>query len=453
MRLTPEARLLLRIAALIVPAQNREEWAREWEGELWYWLTSVPEATVGARLQLARHCTGAIVDAFYLRVDAEELARNASRTAGHPLFPIAAALALLLLLGAWSGWWPRARQAIVGPNYPAADRIAILYQEGPGVRDRRSVPAEKVVDWDKKAASLEGAAVYYWYHTVLGLHPDEVRGAKVGPAFFQIVGVEPALGRLFTRSDAEYCQDCAVLSYDSWQRYLGGDRGAIGNKVIVDGQPMRVIGVLPRNFWFVEARPAVWTLYVAGETWRVWDVAPSGGVCRLRPGVTPAAAQAALRAAADPSMPRSSGKWATVTPIAQVARRSLPFVFPMFGVALIAAAILAALRGFRSAVFGVVTSALALAVAFLWIIEFTEPGQTFAIWAYIASSVGVVVYSYRDLRRRCPVCLHRLTMPVRIGHSGQVLLEQSGLELVCPQGHGMLYTPQVQVEAASWVRV
>jgi len=51
------------------------------------------------------------------------------------------------------------------------------------------------------------------------------------------------------------------------------------------------------------------------------------------------------------------------------------------------------------------------------------------------------------------VCLHRLTMPVRIGTCGQVLLEQAGLELVCPQGHGMQYTPQMQVEAESWVRV
>lgn len=450
MRLTAESRLLLRIAALIVPAERRDEWGREWEGELWYWLTSTPQSTLWARLELARHCTGAIVDAFYLRVDGEELARNVRRTAGHPAFPIVAAMAMLMVIGAASGWFSRTRRALSGPAYAGAERIAILHEEGPLRGERHSVPAAKIADWDKSAASLEGAAVYFWYHSIFGAPAEDVRAAKVGPAFFEILGVEPALGRLFRRPDATDCRDCAVLSYESWRR----ERIAIGQSVIVDGRPMRLIGVLPRDFWFADARPAVWTLYVTGETWRVWDVTPAGALCLLQRGTTAAAAQAELRASSTELMPRSSGRWVTVTPIRSSVRMSLPFFVPFFSFFLGVAAILAVWKAsVRAAGFGVLTAALSLTVVLLTVIEFTDGAQPFTTWAFVVASILVVYCSHRDLHLRCPVCLRRLNMPVRIGHAGQVLLEQAGTELVCPRGHGMLYTPEISVEAESWVRV
>ena len=43
-------------------------------------------------------------------------------------------------------------------------------------------------------------------------------------------------------------------------------------------------------------------------------------------------------------------------------------------------------------------------------------------------------------------------MPVRIGHAGQVLLDAAGTELICPKGHGMLYTPEMPAEPECWVR-
>lgn len=47
----------------------------------------------------------------------------------------------------------------------------------------------------------------------------------------------------------------------------------------------------------------------------------------------------------------------------------------------------------------------------------------------------------KDQRRRCPVCLRLLTNPVRIGRSSRFLLDWSGTELMCEQGHGLLYVP------------
>lgn len=47
----------------------------------------------------------------------------------------------------------------------------------------------------------------------------------------------------------------------------------------------------------------------------------------------------------------------------------------------------------------------------------------------------------KDQRRRCPVCLRLLANPVRIGQSSRFLLDWNGTELMCEQGHGLLYIP------------
>ena len=48
-----------------------------------------------------------------------------------------------------------------------------------------------------------------------------------------------------------------------------------------------------------------------------------------------------------------------------------------------------------------------------------------------------------DQRRRCPICLHELTNPVRIGESSHTFLAWYGTELICAKGHGVLHIPEI----------
>src|SRR5205823_7450323 len=94
----------------------------------------------------------------------------------------------------------------------------------------------------------------------------------------------------------------AVISYSFWQRELGGDAGAIGRKLILDGHPVEVLGVTPASFFGVEVGrnfdvtvPVCAEPLIAGENTHItkrnhWWLAIIG---RLRPGwsVTRAAAQ------------------------------------------------------------------------------------------------------------------------------------------------------------------
>ena len=69
------------------------------------------------------------------------------------------------------------------------------------------------------------------------------------------------------------------------------------------------------------------------------------------------------------------------------------------------------------------------------------------VWLYILGSMGVWLWSLADQRARCRVCLRLLCFPVRVGCPGCLLLDWSGTELLCTEGHGVLHVPHL---APSW---
>jgi hypothetical protein len=71
----------------------------------------------------------------------------------------------------------------------------------------------------------------------------------------------------------------------------------------------------------------------------------------------------------------------------------------------------------------------------------------FLVWLYILGAMGVFSWGFADQRARCRICLRLLCFPVRIGCPGCLLLDWSGTELLCAQGHGVLHVPHL---AASW---
>jgi hypothetical protein len=63
-------------------------------------------------------------------------------------------------------------------------------------------------------------------------------------------------------------------------------------------------------------------------------------------------------------------------------------------------------------------------------------------WVFFCTVVLFTVWAFRDQRARCRVCLERMREPVRIGIPGQILLETAGVEVMCPYGHGAVYTSE-----------
>jgi len=100
--------------------------------------------------------------------------------------------------------------------------------------------------------------VFAWSNSEVRL--DRSLGARPAKAllvsgdFFNVLGVDPYLGRLLTRDDDQSsCEvPTAVLSHSFWQRALGGDPGAIGRTLTLNARPVEVIGVTPPGFFGVE---------------------------------------------------------------------------------------------------------------------------------------------------------------------------------------------------------
>ena len=126
--------------------------------------------------------------------------------------------------------------------------------------------------------------------------PQAVLGLMVADNFFQTLGVQPILGRLFTK---EECQKngrpAALLSYAFWQRQFAGDPNIVGQAIILSKTPVVVVGVMPAGFDFgsVFSPGMRMDLYVPAvmDTLRNWGntLAVIG---RLKPGVTLPQAQA-----------------------------------------------------------------------------------------------------------------------------------------------------------------
>ena len=76
-------------------------------------------------------------------------------------------------------------------------------------------------------------------------------GLDVIDNFFQVLGVSPAMGRLFTAADARTgARPVALLSHAYWIRQFGGNPSVVGEALVLNGQPTSVVGVLPAAFDF-----------------------------------------------------------------------------------------------------------------------------------------------------------------------------------------------------------
>jgi predicted permease len=120
-------------------------------------------------------------------------------------------------------------------------------------------------------------------------HPEQVQALEVSAGTLPILGVQPALGRLFTsEDDSPGGAATAVVSYGFWRTKLGGDPAAIGRTIAVDGKPRVVIGVLPQDFRcvFYPIEPMLYLpLQIDRSNLTLGNFSYSA-IARLKPGVT-----------------------------------------------------------------------------------------------------------------------------------------------------------------------
>lgn len=154
---------------------------------------------------------------------------------------------------------------------------------------------------------------------------EPARGTRVTAGFFRTLGVTPVLGRDFRLDeDQPSAARSTLLSHAAWQTRFGGDPAVLGRTVTLDGQPVVIVGVLPRTFHFAPGEPAeFWTTLQATNPCDVRRSCHSMyGVARLKPGITIDAALSNVQAIAkqlETAYPTSNrGQGAALAPLSEV---------------------------------------------------------------------------------------------------------------------------------------
>jgi putative ABC transport system permease protein len=167
-----------------------------------------------------------------------------------PVFAITVVVTLALGIGPTAAIFAVADAALIKPlPFPEAQRLVNLYERWQGELGLLA-PAD-YLDYRREAKSFAELAAFREDPFNLGgqSRPERVRGAVVTPNFFSVFGVRPKLGRaLDPLQDKPGDSRKAVVSYSLWQRRYAGSAGVIGKIVLVDGEPVNVIGVMPPGF-------------------------------------------------------------------------------------------------------------------------------------------------------------------------------------------------------------
>ena len=123
-------------------------------------------------------------------------------------------------------------------SHGGGDKVYFSYPMYLDLRDRNQV-FEGLIATDQSTVGVQ-------YNNQSQL----VQGELVSGNYFDVLGVRPALGRMFVSADNEVQERdaVAVLSYGYWQRRFGGNPGILNSKILINGRPYTVIGVSQRGF-------------------------------------------------------------------------------------------------------------------------------------------------------------------------------------------------------------
>jgi putative ABC transport system permease protein len=226
--------------------------------------------------------------------------RYATRTLRkNPGFTLIAVLTLALGIGANTAIFSMVNALLLHPyNFPELDRLVRVW-ENRGVdegADARFLAPQDAADLQSSAPVFDALATYKCGDLNLSAEGNvqPALGCRVSANFFDVLGVGPASGRVFSAVEEQAGADqVAVVSYGLWQRRFAGDPALLGKVIQMNGKKYTVVGIMPRSFDYP----------VPMELWVPLALTPAEqsdraklsleSLARLKPGVSVAQARSA----------------------------------------------------------------------------------------------------------------------------------------------------------------
>ena len=208
-----------------------------------------------------------------------------------PMFTIVTIVTIGLGIGANAAIFSVINGILLKPlPYPEPEALVSVWQSahGIGIDNLNLSPSDyftfheenhtfqEMGIWDGDSVSITGLEA-----------PEQVQSLNVTYGTLPALGVQPALGRWFNASDDRAdAPETVVLSYGYWQRKFGGDRSAIGKRILRAGRSTEIIGVMPQSFRFLDQKPDLIFPFRFDRSKTTLGNFSYQGIARLKPGVT-----------------------------------------------------------------------------------------------------------------------------------------------------------------------
>jgi predicted permease len=257
----------------------------------------------------------------------EQLRLVVRRLSKAPLFTAITLVTLAVGIGANTVIFSVIEGVLLKPlDYPHSEQLVGVWHKAPGIGMQKLPSAQYLYyTYRDQSKTLDEIGVYNSFSmTVTGEgQPQHVHVFQVTEGLLPMLGVEPALGRLFTQNDdSPKAPQTVLITNGYWLQRFGGSPSAIGRIIMADGKAREIIGVLPKNFQLLDDEDAAFVLPMQWDRSKVQLGNFNGtSIARLKPGVTLQQAQADLNrlvSVANKSFPAPTGFGAELFEKAQI---------------------------------------------------------------------------------------------------------------------------------------
>jgi putative ABC transport system permease protein len=208
-----------------------------------------------------------------------------------PLFTAIAVLTLAIGIGANTAIFSVIQGVLLKPlPYPRSDELVTLDHAAPGVNIAHAgaAPFLYFTYREEGRAFQDVGLLNTGTVSVTGTgEPEEVRTLFVTDGVLPMLGAQPMLGRVFSRTDGTPASpETVVLTAGYWRSRFGGDRSAIGRTLMLDSVPREIIGVLPDSFRFLDRDVSLVVPYRFDRSKVFHGLFSYAAIARLKPGTS-----------------------------------------------------------------------------------------------------------------------------------------------------------------------
>ena len=213
-----------------------------------------------------------------------------------PVFTLAAILTLALGIGASTAVFSVVDRILFRPlPYPDSARLVSIGMLSPRADTNEFLMVPAYLQFRDRQApfSAMGAFAFTSDCDLTSPNPVRLRCTQVDAAFLPAFGIQPLAGRNFTAAeDTPTAPKVAILTWGFWTRRFAADASVIGRSLPIDGQPVTILGVLPRDFELFNLSPT--DLVLPAALLRTQAGRAVRAFARLKPGITIEQARAAI---------------------------------------------------------------------------------------------------------------------------------------------------------------